>query len=151
MGGLSDARQQLFLFCLTLADRFRGEGLDAALDEDVAGAFETLASTYETASHGLIYEPRGPSVPAQRLAGEIRGVFEELGRGRPSGFAGDAAEVLRRLGDRVRATRKREPANPRAFIELAGRIAHRFSSDPATGPSAPHDGQPPAGPALIIP
>jgi hypothetical protein len=78
------------LFALTLLDRFRGEGLDAASDADAASAAAALAGTYETASRGLIYEQRPDSVPAQRIVDGIRGMFEQIGRGRPSGFAADA-------------------------------------------------------------
>ena len=49
LAGLSEARQQLFLFALTLLDRFRGDGLDAASDAEAASAAAALAGTYETA------------------------------------------------------------------------------------------------------
>jgi len=55
---LSEAQRQLFFLTLTLVDRFRGEGLDAAVDADVADAAEALAGTYETAARGLIYDQR---------------------------------------------------------------------------------------------
>jgi hypothetical protein len=151
MAGLSEPRQQLFLFSLTLIERFRGEGLDAAIDADVTGALEALASTYETEARGLIYERRAASAPAQRLAAGIREVFDQLGKGRPSGFAADAAEVLRRLADRVRAISGPPAAAPRAFLELAGRVALRMSG-PAAAPGQP-DGDarraPPASPIIL--
>jgi hypothetical protein len=126
--GLSEPRQQLFLFTLTLVDRFRGDGLDAAVDADVAAGLEALAASYDTAARGLIYEQRAPTAPAQRLATGIRSVFDELGRGRPTGFAADAAEVLRRLADRVRDVGASTPASPRVFLDLASRVARRFGA-----------------------
>jgi hypothetical protein len=153
LAGLSEARQQLFLFALTLIERFRGDGLDAAGDADAAAAAAALAGTYETASRGLIYEQRPDSVPAQRMADGIKGMFDQLGRGRPSGFAADAAAVLRQVEDRVRAVQRATPGNERAFLELAGRMARRLGGpglegSPDGGDAAPGSGD---APSIILP
>jgi hypothetical protein len=125
--GLNEARQQLFLFTLTLLDRFRGDGLEAATDADAVSALDALASTYETASHGLIYEHSAGSVPARRFASEIKAVFEELGTTRPSSFAADAAEVLRRIAQCGRAVEQASlAAGPCAFLDIARRLAQAF-------------------------
>ncbi|HOQ61913.1 MAG TPA: hypothetical protein PKZ08_14905, partial [Vicinamibacterales bacterium] len=76
LAGLSEARQQLFLYTLTLVDRLRGDGLEAATDADAASAARALAETYETASRGLIYEHRADSLPGRRIAAGIREVYE---------------------------------------------------------------------------
>jgi hypothetical protein len=154
MSGLSEARQQLFLFTLTLVDRFRGDGLDAASDADAASAVAALAGTYETASKGLIYEQRPDSIPAQRIADGIKGLFDQLGHGRPTGFAADAAAVLRRVEDRVRAVQRAAPGDGRAFLDLAGRMAKRLGGpgpevSPAEGEGA--SGGSPGGPSIILP
>ena len=148
LAGLSEPRQQLFLFTMTLADRFRGEGLDAAADADAASAAAALAATFETASKGLIYEQRPDSVPAQRMADGIRGVLEQLGRGRPSSFAADAAVILRRLQECVDAVRRASPDDPRAFLALAGRLSRRLGGP---GPAGAEDGVPGGGPAAAGP
>lgn len=153
MAGLSEARQQLFLFALTLVNRFRGEGLDAASDADAAAAVAALAGTYETASKGLIYEQRPGTVPAQRLADGIRDMFEQLARGRPSAFAADAAAVLRRLEDRVTAVQRAAPGDPRAFLALAERLSARLGGPRPEGQQA-DGGQSPGsagGPSIILP
>ncbi len=128
LGSLSEARQQLFLFSLTLVDRFSGTGLEASTDADVASAAGALAATYETEARGVIYEHRADSVAAQRIAAGIRGVFDQLGRARPSGFAADAAAVLRQLEDRVRSVQRLLPSDPKAFLALAGRMTSRLGS-----------------------
>jgi hypothetical protein len=152
MTGLSEPRQQLYLFSLTLLERFRGEGLDAAVDADVVSGLEALAATYDTAARGLIYEPQPSSAPARRLTAGIQSVFEELGRDRPSGFAADAAEVLRRLADRAREVSKATSGSSRTFLELAGRVAHRFGpSGGALGEMDPPAAESSAGSGLIIP
>jgi hypothetical protein len=152
MTGLSEPRQQLYLFSLTLIERFRGEGLDAAIDADVVSGLEALAVTYDTAARGLIYEPQASTGPARRLAAGIQHVFEELGRDRPSGFAADAAEVLRRLADRARDVSGTTSGSSRTFLELAGRVAHRFG--PPGGAPADTDtpaSQPSSGSGIVIP
>ena len=149
--GLSEPRQQLYLFTLTLIDRFRGDGLDAAVDADVTAGLEALAASYDTASRGILYEQQAPTAPGQRLAAGIRGVFDELGRSRPTGFAADAAEVLRRLADRAREVGGPAAGSTRTFLDLAGRVARRFgAADGASGESA-GSAAPPARSGLIIP
>jgi hypothetical protein len=155
LAGLSEARQQLFLFTLTLVDRFRGDGLDAASDADALAAAAALAGTYETASKGLIYEQRADSIPAQRMADGIRGIYEQLGHGRPSGFAADAAAVLRQLEDRVRAVQGAAPGSSRAFLDLAGRMAKRLAGPGGAGSALPEGEAAPGsgagGPSIIVP
>jgi hypothetical protein len=151
---LSEARQQLFLFTLTLIDRFRGDGLDAAADADAASAAAALAGTFETASKGLIYEQRPDSVPAQRIVDGVRSMLDQLGRGRPSSFAADAAEVLRQVEDRVRSVQRAAPGDSRAFMALAARMARRLGGPDAEAPPA-GDGTMPGsgdgGTSIILP
>lgn len=148
--GLTEAQQRLFLLSLTLIHRFRGEGLEAARDIDVADAAGALASTYETESKGLIYEHRAGSLPAQRIVGELRTVFEPLGRERPSAFARDAATVLRRLEQLARGAGKAPPADPFSFLALVGRVAGRLRSAESEPAEADAAGAP-AEPTIIVP
>lgn len=136
MAGLTEGQQQLALFTLTLLDRFRGDGLDAAQDGDVADAAGALAATYETSARGVIYEQRPSSLPAQRIAAEIRAIFDQLGRQRPSAFAADASVVLRRMEVQVAAAGKAAPGNPKAFLDLAARIARQLKPDGETDGAA---------------
>jgi hypothetical protein len=152
LAGLSEPRQQLLLFSLTLIDRFKGDSLEAAHDGDVVSAAGALASTYETASRGVIYEHRADSIPAQRMVEGIRELFDQLGRGRPSGFAADAAVVLRRIEERARAVQQLAGSNPRAFVELAGRMARRLGApDAAARPDEGQGARPAAGSSIILP
>jgi hypothetical protein len=154
LAGLSEARQQLLLFTVTLVDRFKGEGLDAASDADAAAAAAALAGTYETASKGLIYEQRPDTIPAQRMADGIRGMLDQLGRGRPSSFAADAAAVLRQLEDRVRAVQRAASGDPRAFLSLAARVTRRLGGPaPGEAPAESEAGSAgrSSGPSIILP
>ncbi len=154
LAGLSEPRQQLMLFAVTLIDRFKGEGLDAANDADAAAAVAALAGTYETQSKGLIYEQRPDSIPAARMAEGIRELFDQLGRGRPSSFAADAAAVLRQLEDRISTVRQATAGTSRAFLALAERMARRLGRPGAAGGTAEGaKGQAGQGgaPSIIIP
>jgi len=153
MMGLSDGQQRLFLLSLTLIHRFRGDGLEAARDVDVADAAGALASTYETESKGLIYEHRAGSLPAQRMATELRVVLDKVGREQPSAFVRDAAAVLRRLEQLARGAAKTSPGDPLFFLNLVGRVADRISSVAgASAASEPADGSETTGrPAIIMP
>lgn len=146
MAGLSEPRQQLLLLTITLVNRFKGEGLDAAEDRDVADAAQALSATYDTAARGLIYEHRPSSIPAQRLATEIRTVFDQLGRQRPSAFAAEAAEVLRRLELQVNASGKAAGGARRAFLDLAARVARLLQ--PEGEPDAVSEA-PPTSPIIL--
>ena len=139
LAGLSEARQQLFLFALTLVDRFRGDGLDAASDADVARRRPPRwPPRYETASTGLIYEQRPDS--AARPSGwptASGACSSSSAAGRPSGFAADAAAVLRQVEDRRQGGRSGPRLrDPRAFLELAGRMARRLGTRASSGPPA---------------
>jgi hypothetical protein len=151
--GLTDGQQRLFFLSLTLIHRFRGEGFEAARDIDLADAADSLAAAYETESKGLIYERRAGSLPAQRLAGELRAVFDQLGRERPSAFVRDAAAVLRRLEQLARSAEKSAPGGPLSFLDLVGRVAARINAatdgtEPLAAASA---SEAPPKPAIIVP
>ncbi|MDO8835909.1 MAG: hypothetical protein Q7V01_09940 [Vicinamibacterales bacterium] len=148
LSGLPEAHQQLFFLTLSLIDRHRGDdlGLDAATDADVADALASLAGTFETAARGLIYEQRAGSLPAQRLAADIKHVYDELGHDRPSGFAEEASRVLRRLEACVAEAHRAGLDTRRGFLDLAGRMAARL------GAPDPDAGRTPAPqPSIIIP
>ncbi len=148
---LSDSQQQLFLLSVTLVDKFRGTDLIAAADDDVAEAAGALASTYETAAKGVIYEHRAGALAAQRLASELKTVFDELGRSRPTAFAADAALVLRALEHLVQRLQRGPGAGPRAFLEIAGRIARQFAEGRGARESAQGNQMPSADSSLVLP
>jgi hypothetical protein len=139
LNGLSEGGQQLFFLTLALAARGAGDpmALDAASDADVAAAASALAGTYETAAKGLIYEQSAGSLPAQRIAAEIRQTYEELGKTRPTSFAGEAARVLRRLETCVDEAHRAGLDARHGFIELAQRIAGRFGPVPEAQEESP--------------
>jgi hypothetical protein len=111
---------KLYLFISSFVMRYQPAELHPLIDDDVIEAVAALASTYETASRGVIFEHRPASLPAERLAAALKPAFADLGGG--SAFERSAAVVLRRIEAAGRAGREREPENRRAYIELLGRM-----------------------------
>ena len=140
MRDFSQRQSQLFFLINTFLVRYEPPEFQALLDADVAEAATALAGTLETASRGVIYEHRPASLPAERLAGALKTVLAEAGRGAGSAFERDAAFVLRRLEEAVRDVRALEPDNRCAFLDLLGRVISKtpdaVRSDPGTGEGA---------------
>jgi hypothetical protein len=138
MRDLDERQAQLFFLALTFLVRYSkseegapslmepglGAGLSQLLDEDVRQAFAALASTYETASRGLVYEQRPQSLPADRFAQALQALFAEAGKKAGSAFDRDAAVVFRRL-EAASAPQPRDPTageDRRGFVNLVGRV-----------------------------
>ncbi|HKB12040.1 MAG TPA: hypothetical protein VKD69_15365 [Vicinamibacterales bacterium] len=121
-----DQRQaHLFLLINTFLAKYQAPELQPLVDDDVAEALSALASTYETASRGLIYEHRPASLPAERLVTALKPILAQAAEGGGSAFERDLAVVLRRAVEAVREVRALEPDNRRAFIELLPRVVIR--------------------------
>jgi hypothetical protein len=144
-----DQRQsQLFLMVCTFLKKYPSPELQPLVDDDVAEAMTALASTYETAARGLIYEHRPASLPAERIVTTLRPVLAKAGEGGGSAFERDVAVVLRRAEEAVRDVRAADPGNRRAFIDFLVRVVVRRPP----GDEAEMPGEPSAEPSrLIIP
>lgn len=120
--------------------------MPALLDSDVQDAAATLASTLETARKGIIYEHPTSSIPAQRLAGELRGLIAQLERdGAARDVDRDAVTVLRAIEQGARAAGGAFPEDGlRAYLSLAGRMMSEMASREGAGPAPESSG-------LIIP
>jgi hypothetical protein len=127
---LNERQSQLFLLVSAFLKRYEPSSLHALVDQDVAEASMALASTFETASRGVIYEHRAPSVTADRLATALKPLIAEAGQSGGSAFERDAAVVLRRLEQAVRAVAAIEPSNPRAYLELLARLLQDSGAKP---------------------
>lgn len=140
----TERQAELFVLIASVIVRYEPPELQPLLDEDVAEGVGALASTFETASRGVIYEHRAASRPAERLSAALKPALAEMGRGFGSSFERDAAAVLRRLATLASDVRALEPDHRRAFQEMLRRIV--------TG-SGSADQKPAAGgePSLIVP
>lgn len=141
----NERQSQVLLLVASFLTRYEPPELSALMDVDVAEAARALASTYETASRGVIYEHRAASIPAERLAAALKPILLEAGKHGGSAFERDATIVLRRLADASDHLQTTNEAGPRALIDLLSRVirkTERARSD-----------QPPEsdGPRLIVP
>jgi len=150
MRDFSQRQSQLFFLVTTFLVGYEPPALHTLLDDDVAEAVSALASTFETASRGVIYDHRPASALAERLTMSLKAALAEAGRGHGSSFERDAAVVLRRLEDAIRGVRAVDPANRQAFLDLLKRVVTN------TVANAPHagggpDADAPNRPRLIVP
>jgi len=122
---LSDRQSQLFLLLSAFILDYQPPEWQPIVDDDVAEAAAALASTFETASRGVIYEHRPASLPAERLMAALKPLIVEAGKNGGTAFERDAAVVLRRIEEAARAARKDDPGNRRAMIERIGRVLEK--------------------------
>ena len=118
----SERQSQLFFLISTFLLGYEPPELHPLIDDDVAEGVAALASTFETASRGVIYDHRPTSLPAERMIAGLKPMLLDAGRGAGSAFERDAAVVLRRVEESVRQLRGQEPDNRRAFLELLRRV-----------------------------
>ena len=137
----NERQSQLFLLVTTFLVRYQPPELQQLIDDDVADAMRALASTYETAVRGVIYDHRPASLPAQRVVSSLKPLLADAGKNGGTAFERDAAVVLRRI---EQAVGDAGGGNRRAFLDLLGRV---FT--PPDGDAAP--AAVPDEPRLIVP
>ena len=141
----NERQSQLFLMVCAFLARYEPPELQRVLDEDIGAASAALASTFETATRGVIYEHRPASPPAERLAAALKPLLLEAGQHGGTAFERDAAVVLRRIEEAVRDLRVTAPDDRGGFLELVGRVIRK------TDAIAETDGQEGETPRLIVP
>ena len=119
---LSERQSQLFFMINSFLQRYEPPKLQPLIDNDVSEGVAALASTFETAARGVIYDHRPAAPPADRLATALKAVIAEAGKNGGSAFERDAAVVLRRIGEASQEVRIVDPSNPRAYLDLLGRM-----------------------------
>lgn len=151
MRDLNDRQSRLFFLIVSFLVRYEAPELQPLIDEDVSGAAAALASTFDTASRGVIYEHRPASLSAERLGTSLKALLAEAGQSGGAGFQRDGAVVLRRIETAAReavlkdAAPEEAAANRRAFLDLLGRVLHQQDSKAAEAE------KPDEAPRVIIP
>jgi len=144
----SERQSQLFFLIATFLLGYQPPELHPLIDDDVAEGAAALASTFETAARGVIYDHRPASLAADRMIAGLKPMLVDAGRGAGSAFERDAAVVLRRVEASVRQVRGQDPDNRRTFLELLRRVVRESppdgSADRAAAPT-------PAPQRLILP
>jgi len=146
MRDFSRRQSQLFLLVTTFLVRYQAPELQRPADEDIIEAMGALASTFETASRGVIYEHRPASSAAGHLMSALKPVLAEAGHGGGTPFERDAVVVLRRVAESVTGARDLEPGNGRAFLDLLGRVIRATDGEGRQETAPPED-----TPRLIVP
>ncbi len=131
---LNDRQSRLCVRLLTAIRTYEAPELHPVIDQDLADAADALASTFETAAKGVIYEHRPASLAAERLAAALKSAVAEAERTGGTPFQRDAATVLRRIAEAARDGQQAGP-DRKAFIDLIARVVGttRRESDKAAG------------------
>jgi hypothetical protein len=132
--GLTERQHQLFFLFQSLIARHTPEGFSRLLDDDVAEAAAAVAATLETAARGVIYEHAAASLPAQRLAVEMKAMLADMQKQGVRIYEREAAIVLRAIEKGARETRKMEPGDA-SYLMLMARLLQRNRSGAQAPPS----------------
>ena len=134
--GLTERQHQLFFLFQSLIARHTPEGFSRLVDDDVADAAGVIAATLETAARGVIYDHAAQSLPAQRLAAEMKAMLADMEKQGVRIYDREAAIVLRALEKGARETRKIEPGDA-SYLTLMARLLqrNRTTAQPAAEPS----------------
>ena len=127
----SQRQSELFLLVADFLKRYEPADFQSIVDDDVNAAASALASTFETASRGVIYDHRPASLPAERLVAALKPLLQEAGKNGGTAFERDAAVVLRRVAEAVGDARAADVGNRRAFLDLVGRVIRRGNQETA--------------------
>ena len=122
----SQPQAELFFLISAFIVRYEPPELHPLFDEDVAEGVGALASTFETASRGVIYEHRAASIPGERLSLALKAALADMGRNLGSAFERDAAAIVDGMATLVADVLAVEPENRRAFIEMFRRFVKAF-------------------------
>ena len=155
---LTEPQYRLMMIFHAVVVREAEQAMPPLIDADVADACATAAATLETAGKGIIYEHQAASLPAQRLAAELRRGIVELSSKAGTHAARverDAASALRRVERAARGAAAAFPdaEDPKtAWMAFArrllgpGSLAARDDERSASSRSATPD-----APRIIIP
>jgi hypothetical protein len=120
MSGLTERQHQLFFLFQSVIAKFQPDGLARLTDEDVAEATAACAATIETAAKGVLYEHAPASLPAQKLAGELRDLLTQVKEHGATVFDREAAIALRSIERGAREITR--PDDRTAYLTLLARL-----------------------------
>jgi hypothetical protein len=144
---LSESQTQLLFLLFTFLAEPRMDDFIRATDVDMADCAGSVAATLETADRGLIYEHRPGTLPAQRLAADLKAFLAELPKSGWKPQERDVAVVLRRIETGAREALKSPGGDDSAFLGLVRRAARSFQASHPEHPGTPS----PAEPRLVVP
>jgi hypothetical protein len=132
---LTERQYQLFFVLQTAIARHVPDGFTRLVDVDVAEGAAAFAATLETASRGVIYEHPAQSLPAQRLANELKTVLTDMRQQGVTVYDGEAAIALRAIEAGAREAVKAGGTDT-AYLDLIRRLLQVNPTSPRDGESA---------------
>lgn len=117
----SERQRAIFALLQTVIARHARTAIPPLLDGDVAEACGALASTFETAARGIIYEQHASSLPAQRLASDLRQQIEQALRPSERPVDGDLAVALRATETMARRAAADLEGGDHSYLEFLDR------------------------------
>jgi hypothetical protein len=136
LGDLSERQGRVLLYlqafvkqCATVSPTAI-TGLAPLVDRDVADAAASLASTFETSAKGILYEHQATSVPAQRVAGDLKRGLQELARAERAVPDRDAAAALRMLQKLASGAAPALGDGERSYLDLVDRVMKPSNEEP---------------------
>ena len=141
--GLTERQHQLFFVFQTLILRHKPEGFSRLVDDDVAEAAGVVAATLETAARGVIYDHSANSLPAQRLATEMKALLADMRQQGATVYDREAAIVLRAI-ERGAREMPEHSSDDTAYQTLVGRLLRQNRAAEAAAAPQPQS-------SLILP
>lgn len=137
LGKLSEPQLQIFFVVHTFISRFKPDGM-SLVDADVAEAAGALATSFETATRGVLYEQSAQGPAAETLRRELKAFLAKIaGESGASGtrFEREVAVVLRGIERGARHQAAGIGAGAVDYLTLVARILHERPPDPSLGTS----------------
>ncbi len=147
----TERQHQLFFLFHSAIARHTPDGFGRLNDDDVADAARALASTFETASHGVIYEHTPESPVARRLAADLTTMFEEMQKQGARIYDHEAAVVLRAIERGAREVRQSLDGAPDAYLAVMGRLLHVNRLSRTAGAAGPDARAGAPGSSIVLP
>ena len=117
---LTERQSQLFFLFQAAIARHKPEALMRTVDSDVLDAAAALASTFETAGRGVIYEHTPQSPTAQALVIALRQVITQAREQGATVYDGEIAIALRAIEQGVKDVAA--PGADTAYLDLMARL-----------------------------
>jgi hypothetical protein len=151
--GLTERQHQLFFLFHTAIARHSPEGFARLNDADVADAAAALASTFETAARGVIYEHAPESPVARDLATDLRNMLEEVRKQGAKVYDHETAVVLRAIEQGAREIPRAPGGAADAYLLLMGRLlqVNRLASSAQGGSPDDRPGSSRPGSSIVLP
>lgn len=145
---LTERQHQLFFLLHTAIARHTPDGFGRLNDDDVADAAGALASTFETAARGVIYEHTPESPVARRLAADLKAMLDEMRKQRAKVYDHELAVVLRAIERGAREVRKVLGGAGDCYLLMMGRLLQVNRLAQSAQPGNPDDR---AGSSIVLP